>query len=291
MPGGIEAAWSLAAAASSSSASSSSSSAAAAPADALGRVERFLCEAGRLHVAHVRRAFGASHPFLDSAVTSAWEGFLASSKQLIADDRAGGEMVAAANPLNEANRAKEAAAVKQSAALAEELRQWEKLARDSSASAGAGAGGDRRASSGSASGGKSGRAAAAAAAAAALEDEPDDMDPDLLARFPHAADLEADVGAAVDAAFAGIGAITQAVAGSQRQLRVARAGSQAASAQLRSAAFPGGVPQTKAVIRSLVAGGGGGGGGGGGAAAPAPASSARPAKAPGSATKATPGRR
>ena len=106
------------------------------------------------------------------------------------------------------------------------------------------------------------------------------MDADLLARFPLVGDLEADVGAAVDAAFAGIGAIAQAVAGSQRQLRVARAGSQAASAQLRGAAFPGGVPQTKAVIKSLVGGG----------PADAHASSARPAKAPGSAAKATPKR-
>ena len=81
------------------------------------------------------------------------------------------------------------------------------------------------------------------------------MDADLLARFPLVEELEAELGAAVESAAAGVSAVSDAVRSTKRQLRVAKAGTQAASAHLRSAAFPGGVPATQAVIKAVVAGG------------------------------------
>ena len=225
--------------------SSNSSSSTTTTAVALDVIESFLAESAKIHTSFVRTNFSSSHPYLDGAVSTLYEGFLKSSKQLIADDKKGGESLSTTHPVNDANRKKEARATLQIEKYSEELKQWTALLKanaDESIAAGnkGGRGG----------GGRSG-------AAADFDDE--EMDEDLLAKFSIVNDLEVGISEAVQSVSNSVTAVTESVRTARRHVRAANAGVKAASTLLHDKVVGGGAGtgrvSTKALLKEIVSSG------------------------------------
>ena len=233
-PEGLSAAWITPPSSSSSSAS----------VVALDVIESFLTESAKIHTSFVRSNFSSSHPYLDGAVTSLYDGFLKSSKQLIIDDKKGGESLSTTHPVNDANRKKEARATLQIEKYSEELKQWTALLKANTEDSVAAA----------SKGGKGGRGAA-------VDFDDDEMDADLLAKFSIVNDLEVGISEAVESVSNSVTAVTESVRTARRHVRAANAGVKAASTLLRDkivgggGAGAGGRVSTKALLKEIVSSG------------------------------------
>lgn len=221
-----------------------SSSSSAASVVALDVIESFLTESAKIHTSFVRNNFSSSHPFLDGAVTSLYDGFLKSSKQLIVDDKKGGESLSTTHPVNDANRKKEARATLQIEKYSEELKQWTALLKANTEDSVAAA----------SKGGKGGRGAA-------VDFDDEEMDADLLAKFSIVNDLEVGISEAVESVSNSVTAVTESVRTARRHVRAANAGVKAASTLLRDkivgggGAGAGGRVSTKALLKEIVSSG------------------------------------
>ena len=233
-PEGISAAWITPPSSSSSSAS----------VVALDVIESFLTESAKIHTSFVRNNFLSSHPYLDGAVTSLYDGFLKSSKQLIVDDKKGGESLSTTHPVNDANRKKEARASLQIEKYSEELKQWTALLKANTEDSVAAA----------SKCGKGGRGAA-------VDFDDEEMDADLLAKFSIVNDLEVGISEAVESVSNSVTAVTESVRTARRHVRAANAGVKAASTLLRDkivgggGAGAGGRVSTKALLKEIVSSG------------------------------------